>query len=97
MGSRELKVQRGTFLPVEVPVSASADTILEVAGRKHEAANRHLRCSPYTLLYLDGSSAQQLPGSDKPFDLASYKKFMGKPYKKLQLFICPVAEFCARK
>ena len=96
-GSGDLKVQRGTLLPVEVSSNASADTILEVAARKHEALNRRLRCSPYCLLYHDGSSAQRLPDSEKPFDLAAYKKYIGKPYKKLKLFICPIAEFCTRE
>ncbi|KAL6457452.1 hypothetical protein MHYP_G00344150 [Metynnis hypsauchen] len=43
---------------------------------------------PYVLLYPDCSEVVHVPGTERPFTLAEYKKEIGKTYCRISLFIC---------
>ncbi|KAK1884081.1 Phospho-2-dehydro-3-deoxyheptonate aldolase Trp-sensitive [Dissostichus eleginoides] len=52
------------------------------------AFNKDMDEGPYILLYPDCSEVVNVPGSEKPFTLAEYKKDLGKAYARITLFIC---------
>ena len=92
-GATDLRIQRGKSLPLEVASHASASTVQELAANKHEAVDRNLRLGPYILLYADGSRVQYIPGGQEPFTVSRYKEFMGCPFDRLTLYLCPCSDY----
>lgn len=50
--------------------------------------DKDIQEGPYVLLYPDCSEVIRVPGSEKPFKLAEYKKELGKPYSRITFYIC---------
>lgn len=88
-----LKPKRGKTLPVAVHPQCSAKELLQAAQRKLKSFNKDMREGPYILLYPDGSEANTIPGSEKPFTVAQYKTEIGKPYHRITLFLCLQEDF----
>lgn len=92
-GCLDLRIQRGKTVRLDVTLQATASTVLELATRKHEAIDQNLRAGPYMLLYPDASPVEHIPGGEEPFTVGSYQKFMGGPFDRLTLYICPCTEY----
>ncbi|KAJ4931227.1 hypothetical protein JOQ06_025525 [Pogonophryne albipinna] len=58
-----------------------------------KAFNKDMVEGPYVLLYPDCSEVVNVPGSEKPFTLAEYKKDLGNAYARITLFICHEKHF----
>ncbi|XP_033931507.2 uncharacterized protein [Pseudochaenichthys georgianus] len=84
----DLKPRRGKTLPLFTDPEVAAPAILERAVQKMKAFNKDMDEGPYVLLYPDCSEVVNVPGSEKPFTLAEYKKDLGKAYARITLFIC---------
>ncbi|XP_071061455.1 G2/M phase-specific E3 ubiquitin-protein ligase-like [Pseudochaenichthys georgianus] len=84
----DLKPRRGKTLPLFTDPEVAAPAILERAVQKMKAFNKDMDEGPYVLLYPDCSEVVNVPGSEKPFTLAEYKKDLGKAYARITLLIC---------
>ena len=90
----KLKNVWGKRLPITVPKSASCSFILEKALNKWKAFDRNFDDKiEYLLVYDDGGSAQFMPGGFKDFfKLSTYREELGKDYKRITLFLCPLMD-----
>lgn len=59
------------------------------------AFNKDMTAGPFVLLYPDCSEVVNVPGSDRPFKLAEYKREIGKVYSRITLFLCKESHFKA--
>lgn len=89
----DLKPLRGKSLQLHVDSQVEAPDLLKQAVKKMRAFNKDLQDGPYVLLYPDCSEVIHLPGSEKKFKLADYKKEIGKQYHRINLFICLKTHF----
>ncbi|KAI9541258.1 hypothetical protein NQZ68_032262 [Dissostichus eleginoides] len=80
----DVSVEESLTLDPEI----AAPVLLERAVQKMRAFNKDMDEGPYILLYPDCSEVVNVPGSEKPFTLAEYKKDLGKAYARITLFIC---------
>ena len=81
----ELKPLRGKTLPLFVDPEVAAPDLLKEAVQKMRTFNKDM---PYVLLYPDCSEVVHVPGSERPFKLAEYKKELGKAYSRITFYIC---------
>lgn len=88
-----LKPLRGKTLPLLVDPEVSASNILKQSVQKMRQFNKDIEEGPYVLLYPDCSEVIHVPGSEKPFKLAEYKKELGKPYSGITFYICLETHF----
>ena len=95
----KLKTVYGKRLPLTVVKKATYANILEKATEKFKAFDRNFDSEKeYVLLYDDGQSAQFMPGGCKDFfDMEEYKKGLGKDYKRIILFLCPLEDHMANE
>jgi hypothetical protein len=93
--SGKLKVIRGTRVALTVVATATARDILPLAVEKLRACDSSLPRTTYKLLYPDGKLVEHVPLSNETFTLQGYKAFMGRPYLKLVLYICPEEDYFA--
>eukprot|EP00112_Aurelia_sp_Birch-Aquarium-sp1_P023515 Seg7030.4 transcript_id=Seg7030.4/GoldUCD/mRNA.D3Y31 product="hypothetical protein" protein_id=Seg7030.4/GoldUCD/D3Y31 len=93
----KLKNVWGKRLPIKVPKSASCSVILGKALSKWKAFDRNFDDKvEHLLVYDDGGSAQFMPGSFKEFfKLSTYRDELGKDYKRITLFLCPLMDHLA--
>ena len=89
----EVKPLRGKMLPVFVDAEIAAPELLKQAVQKMTKFNKDVQDRKYILLYPDRSEVVHLPGSERPFKLAVYKKERGRPYGRITLFICLETDF----
>ena len=92
-----LKVKRGSHLPVHVKKSDSHVTVKKIAVNKQLAHNKHLirddEDSEWTLLYPDMDNVRNLPGENEMFTVEKYKESLGRPYSRVNLYICKMLDF----
>ncbi|XP_078023637.1 uncharacterized protein LOC117251931 isoform X2 [Epinephelus lanceolatus] len=88
-----LKPLRGKTLPLFVDPEVAASDVLKQAVQKMRQFNKDMQEGPYVLLYPDCSEVVHVPGSEKRFKLAEYKKELGKPYSRITFFICLETHF----
>lgn len=88
-----LKPFRGKTLLLSLRTDVEAPDLLKQAVQKMRTFHKEMVDEPYILLYPDGSEVVDLPGSDRPFKLAEYKRRAGKPYNRITFFICLEAHF----
>ncbi|XP_039457043.1 G2/M phase-specific E3 ubiquitin-protein ligase-like [Oreochromis aureus] len=55
--------------------------------------NKDLKDGPFLLLYPDGTEVITVPGTQRPFTLEAYKAEVGKPYQRINVFICLKSDF----
>ena len=93
----KLKNVWGKRLPIKIQKSATCSDILEKALSKWKAFDRNFDDKiEYLLVYDDGGSAQFMPGSFKDFfKLSTYREELGKDYKRITLFLCPLMDHLA--
>ena len=90
-----LKPQRGKILPLFVNPDVEAPDLLKQAVKKMTTFNKDMPEGPYVLLYSDCSEVINVPGSEKTFKLADYKKELGRAYSRINFFICLEKHFRA--
>ncbi|XP_077089990.1 G2/M phase-specific E3 ubiquitin-protein ligase-like [Siphateles boraxobius] len=84
----DLKPLRGKTLPLFTDPEVAAPDLLKQAVKKMRTFNKDMHEGPYVLLYPDCSEVVHVPGSERPFKLAEYKKEIGKTYSRITFFIC---------
>nr|XP_055051832.1 uncharacterized protein LOC129437605 isoform X2 [Misgurnus anguillicaudatus] len=84
----DLKPLRGKTLPLFTDPEVAAPDLLKQAVQKMRTFNKDMHEGPYVLLYPDCSEVVHVPGSERPFKLAEYKKEIGKAYSRITFFIC---------
>ena len=87
----ELKVIRGSTLPLKVFPSIGAEELLRKGAEKMVKFNSDLSlcgASSFTLLYPDRSEVKSLPGGTEPFTLQRYKEELGKAYGRIIFYLC---------
>ncbi|XP_059371129.1 uncharacterized protein LOC132108439 isoform X3 [Carassius carassius] len=84
----DLKPLRGKTLPLFTDPEVAAPELLKQAVQKMRTFNKDMHEGPYVLLYPDCSQVVHVPGSERPFKLAEYKKEIGKAYSRITFFIC---------
>ncbi|XP_038140105.1 uncharacterized protein LOC119782957 isoform X1 [Cyprinodon tularosa] len=89
----ELKPLRGKTLPLFTNTEITAQDLLKQAVQKMRTFNKDLGEGPYVLLYPDCTEVVNVPGTERPFRLADYKKEIGKTYPRITFFICPEEHF----
>ncbi|XP_023154350.2 uncharacterized protein LOC111588293 isoform X1 [Amphiprion ocellaris] len=89
----DFKPVRGKSLPLFVDPEVEAPDLLKQAVKKMRTFNKDVPEGPYVLLYPDCSEVVHVPGSEKTFKLADYKKELGRPYCRINFFICLETHF----
>ena len=85
----ELKVIRGSTLPLKVTETIGASELLQKGSEKMVKFNKDLASGGgFTLLYPDRTEVKNLPGSTEAFTLNRYREELGKPYARITLYIC---------
>jgi len=86
----QLQIIRGSKLPLQVSKQADAKTILKLATKKHGDHDQYFDSKEeYILLYPDTTKVVTVPGCENTlFTLEKYKINFGKPYSKIDLFLC---------
>ena len=87
----ELKVIRGSTLPLKVLPSIGAEELLRKGADKIVKFNSDLSlygATSFALLYPDGTEVKCLPGGTEPFTLQRYKEELGKSYNRITLYLC---------
>jgi len=84
-----LRKTRGTKIPVLVHESFTAEKVLQTAVKKIAENNQYF-CSldSYALIYPDFRIVKHLPGTNTNFTLGAYKHYLGKPFLKIDLYVC---------
>jgi hypothetical protein len=93
--NEHFKVKRGETIPLKISSTASADTILAAATKKHGDFNRRFENdngSNYMLAFKDGGDIEFIPGTDppEPFTLQRYKEVSGFGYSRIYLYLLPI-------
>ncbi|XP_028416408.1 uncharacterized protein LOC114540422 [Dendronephthya gigantea] len=63
---------------------------------KQLAHNKHLRDSgdfDCVLMYPDFGLVNTIPGTSQPFTVERYKEAIGRPYNRVNLYLCKVSDF----
>lgn len=89
----DFKPLRGRTLPLFVDPEVEASDVLKQAVQKMKTFYKDMQEGPYVLLYPDCSEVVHVPGSERPFKLAEYKKELGRPYCRITFFICLETHF----
>ena len=84
----DLKPLRGKTLPLFTDPEVAAPDLLKQAVQKMTAFNKDMDEGPYVLLYPDCSEVVHVPGTERPFKLAEYKKEIGKAYSRITFYLC---------
>ena len=95
----ELKIKRASLLPVVVRKSSTEVTVKRLAIEKHMAHNKNLRMEAsqnnieWLLLYPDLDVVLYIPGSKECFSVEKYKESIGKPYNRVNLYLCRKSDY----
>ena len=88
------KARRGKTHFVTVKSSADKEEITRKAVEKHSSFDQAFDGTiPFVLLFPDFSQVNFVRGTKEAFLLSSYKKAIGKDYKRLTFFLIPFEEF----
>ena len=88
-----VKPQRGKTLCLSTHPDITAPDLLNQAVKKMRDFNKDLDEGPFLLLYPDGSEVINIPGTQRPFTLKTYKAETGRPYQRITIFICSKKDF----
>lgn len=89
----DLKPQGGKTLSIFTDAEVAAPDLLKQAVQKMRTSKKDMAEGPYVLLYPDCPEVVHVPGSERPFKLAEYKKEMGEAYSRFTVFICLETHF----
>ncbi|XP_028409486.1 uncharacterized protein LOC114532099 [Dendronephthya gigantea] len=93
---RQLKIKRGSLLPIDVKKCDSHVVVKNLAMEKQFAHNKQLReCDQceWVLLYPDFDLVLTIPGKSEPFSVEHYKESIGKPFSRVNLYLCKLADY----
>ena len=91
------KARRGKTHSVTVKSTADKDEITRKAIAKHSSFDQNFDGAiSYVLLFPDFSEVNFVPGTKELFELSSYKKAIGKDYRRLTFFLISAEEFADR-
>ena len=84
-----LSIERGSRLPTPVKETFNAGEVLEAALEKRANFDQYFcRYENHVLLYPDQKVVDTIPGTNEEFTVLKYKNALGKPYSRLNLYIC---------
>ena len=93
---KQLRIKRSSLLPIDVKRSDRHFTVRNLGVQKQLAHNKQLRefadCE-WVLLYPDFDLVVTLPGTTEPFTVEKYKECLGRPYSRVNLYICRLDDF----
>ncbi|XP_062849553.1 uncharacterized protein LOC134311806 isoform X2 [Trichomycterus rosablanca] len=89
----DLKPARGKTLPLFTDPEITAPDLLKLAVHKMRVFNKDMDEGPYVLLFPDCSEVVHVPGTERPFMLADYRKEIGKTYCRISFFLCQDKHF----
>ena len=86
-------IKRGSRLATKVLKSFGPTEVAHATARKHADDHDQFFCGSddYILCYSDQKIVQFVPGSNKEFTFELNKEEIGKPYSKIDLFLCNVS------
>ena len=86
----------GSLLPIDVKKVDSHVAVKNLAMEKQFAHNKQLRecceCG-WVLLYPDFDLVLTLPGKSEAFSVGHYKESIGKPYARVNLYLCKLSDY----
>ncbi len=88
-----LKPQRGKTVCLSTHPDITALDLLNEAVRKMRVFNKDLDEGPFLVLYPNGSEVINIPGTQRPFTLKTYKEEIGETYQRITNFICQKKDF----
>ena len=84
-----LHIIRGSRLPIKIPKNAGSQEILKKSIEKHSNHDQFFcGVEDWSLLYPDQKKVEYIPGTNVPFTLQQYKEGLGKPFSKIDLYLC---------
>lgn len=95
----ELKIKRASLLPISVRKAATDVTVKRLAVEKHMAHNKSLRAesaelnTEWILLYPDFDAVLYIPGTKECFSVEKYRESIGKPYNRVNLYLCRKTDY----
>ena len=96
LDGKQLKIKRGSLLPIEVKKTDTHVTVKQLGIEKQCAHNKQLRddeeCE-WVLLYPDFDLVLHLPGTEEPFSIVKYKESLGRPFSRVNLFMCRMLDY----
>nr|XP_055034496.1 G2/M phase-specific E3 ubiquitin-protein ligase-like [Misgurnus anguillicaudatus] len=88
-----LRPQRGKTISLTTDPDITAASLLNQAVKKMKDFNKDVKDGPFLLLYPDCTEIINIPGTQRPFTLETYKAEVGKPYQRITVFICLKKDF----
>lgn len=85
--------QRGKTISLTTDPDITAASLLNQAVKKMKDFNKDVKDGPFLLLYPDCTEIINIPGTQRPFTLETYKAEVGKPYQRITVFICLKKDF----
>ena len=93
----ELRPMRGKGLLVQVRKDCGKEELLQSALMKHKAHSQNVGLFKtnisFVLCYHDGIEVEKLREKDEDFVLHKYKSECGKPYNRINFFLCGALVF----
>ena len=87
-----VSIKQGSRLAIKIAKKFSSIEVARVAVKKHADHDQFFCGSDeYVLCYPDQSILQFIPGTNIEFTVERYKKEIGKPYSKIDLYLCNVS------
>ena len=96
LDGEKLKIKRSSLLPVDVKKSDTAIPVKHAGVNKQLAHNKQLRNleqSEWVLLYPDMDIVCNIPGKSEKFSVEKYKEELGRPYSRVNLYICKLLDY----
>ena len=99
MDGKRLKIKRSSLIPVKVKKSDEPKSVKDAGISKLLAHNKQLRDLvdieeiEWLLLYPDMDIVEKIPGTSEKFTVQKYKEELGRPYSRINLYICNMLHF----
>ena len=93
-----LHIIRGSRLPIKIPKNAGSQEILKKSIEKHSNHDQFFcGVEDWSLLHPDQKKVEYIPGTNVPFTLQQYKEDLGKPFSKIDLYLCKTYDIMNRE
>ncbi len=96
MDGKRLKIKRSSLLPINVRKSDTSILVKNAGVNKQLAHNQllqNLEPTEWLLLYPDMDIVDKIPGSNEKFTVEKYKDELGRPYSRVNVYICNMVHF----
>ena len=79
-----VKIKRGSKMPVKTEKIFTAEDVQKAAIKKHSEIDQYFcHLDEYILCFPDQKVVEYILGTSEVFTVAKYKKFLSKPYSKV--------------